>query len=106
MNGYDKNMRKLGETSSAADMFIENKEQKATHQHAAQRTRLERELIDLAKATGKMTECIALLVGGDRATLTTAVNSASKTFDEMIRTYNVLSRVYAGEENANKAADH
>ena len=106
MNGYDKNMRKLGETSSAAEMFIENKEQKATHQHAAQRTRLERELIDLAKATGKMTECIALLVGGDRATLTTVVNSASKTFDEMIRTYNVLSRVYAGEENANKAADH
>ena len=53
-----------------------------------------------------MTECIALLAGGDRATLTTAVNSTSKTFDEMIRTYNVLSRVYAGEENANKAADH
>lgn len=106
MNGYDRNMRKLGETSSAAEMFIESKEQKAARQHAAQRVRLERELISLARATAKMAECVEVLVGGDRATLTTAVNSASKTFDEMIRTYNVLSRVYAGEENANKAADH
>lgn len=106
MMGYDKNMKRLGETSSAAEMFLENKEQKAKREHANKRASLERELIDLAKATGKMTECIALLVGGDRTTLTTAVNSASKTFDEMIRTYNVLSRVYAGEENANKATDH
>ena len=102
MNGYDRNMRKLGETSSAAEMFIESKEQKAARQHAAQRARLERELIDLAKATGKMSECIALLVGGDRIVLTTAVATASRTFDEMIRTYNVLSRHYQEEKNAGK----
>ena len=44
MMGYDKNMRKLGETSSAAELFIESKEQRAARQHAAQRARLEREL--------------------------------------------------------------
>lgn len=99
MMGYDKNMRKLGETSSAADMFIENKEQKAARQHAVQRARLERELIHLAKATQTLAASIENLVGSDRMVLEMAVSTAARTFDEMIRTHNVLSEFYRTEAN-------
>lgn len=99
MNGYDRNMRKLGETSSAAEMFLESKEQKAARQHAAQRARLERNLIHLAKAAQTLAASIENLEGSDRMVLDMAVSTAARTFDEMIRTYNVLSETYQTEAN-------
>ena len=98
MNGYDRNMRKLGSTTSATEMIPESIEMKAKREHAAKRARLERELVSLARATSKMAECVEVLVGGDRVVLTTAVKTTGKSFDEMIRTFNVLSKLYETEK--------
>lgn len=108
MMGYDKNMRKLGETSSAAEMFIENKERQAKRDHFVRRIQLERDLARLAYATSKMAACIEALVGGDRKVLEMALSSYAQTSNEMIRTSNLLGALYhsEGKKNANKAADH
>lgn len=93
MNGYDKNMRKLGETSSAAEMFIENKEQQARFR----RLQLECDLARTANAASKMAACVEALVGGDRKVLELSVSSCARTNSELVRIFNQLSEIYRTE---------
>lgn len=95
MNGYDKNMRKLGETSSAAEMFIENKEQQAR----LRRLQLECDLARTANAASKMAACVEALVGGDRKVLELSVSSYASTSSELARIFNQLSEFYRTEAN-------
>lgn len=93
MNGYDKNMRKLGETSSAAETFLENKEQQAR----LRRLQLERDLARTASVASKMAACVEALVGGDRKVLELSVSSFASTSNELVRIFNQLSAFYQAE---------
>jgi len=97
MNGYDRNMRKLGETSSAAEMFIENKEGQAKRDHFVRRLQLERDLSRTANAASKMAACVEALVGGDRKVLELSVSSYASTSSELVRIFSQLSEFYRTE---------
>lgn len=103
MNGYDRNMRKLGETSSAAEMFIENKEQQAKRDHFVRRIQLERDLARTTNVASKMAACVEALVGGDRKVLELSVSSYASTSSELVRIFSQLSEFYQTEaKNAGK----
>ena len=97
MMGYDKNMRKLGETSSAAEMFIEDKERQAKRDHFVRRLQLERNLARTANVASKMAACVEALVGGDRKVLELFVSSYASTSSELVRIFNQLSEFYRTE---------
>ena len=97
MMGYDKNMRKLGETSSAAEMFIEDKERQAKRDHFVRRLQLERDLARTANVASKMAACVEALVGGDRKVLELFVSSYASTSSELVRIFNQLSAFYQAE---------
>lgn len=103
MNGYDRNMRQLGETSSAAEMFLESKERQAKRDHFVRRLQLERDLARTANAASKMAACVEALVGGDRKVLELSVSSYASTSSELTRIFNQLSEFYQAEaKNAGK----
>ena len=97
MMGYDKNMKKLGETSSAAEIFIDNKAQQAKRDHFVRRIQLERDLARTANAAPKMAACVEALVGGDRKVLELSVSSYASTSSELVRIFNQLSEFYRTE---------
>lgn len=97
MMGYDKNMRKLGETSSAAEMFIEDKERQAKRDHFVRRLQLERDLARTANVASKMAACVEALVGGDRKVLELSVSSYASTSSELARIFSQLSEFYRTE---------
>nr|DAG48953.1 MAG TPA: hypothetical protein [Caudoviricetes sp.] len=97
MMGYDKNMKKLGETSSAAEIFIDNKAQQAKRDHFVRRIQLERDLARTANVASKMAACVETLVGGDRKVLELSVSSYASTSSELARIFNQLSEFYRTE---------
>lgn len=107
MMGYDKNMRKLGETSSAAEMFIEDKERQAKRDHFVRRLQLESDLARTANVASKIAACVEALVGGDRKVLELSVSSCARTNSEMTRIFNQLSEIYQTEaKDADEVTDH
>ena len=107
MMGYDKNMKKLGETSSAAEIFIDNKAQQAKRDHVVRRLQLECDLARTANAVQKMAACVEAFVGADRKVLELSVSSCARTNSEMTRIFNQLSEIYRTEsKDADQVVDY
>ena len=83
--------------SFTAEMFLEDKEQKAKRDHFVRRLQLERDLARTANVASKMAACIEALVGGDRKVLEMSVSSYASTSSELARIFSQLSAFYQAE---------